>query len=91
MGKCEVVNTFRLDKRFVGSAGLAQDVGGVGLVLGRFERCLRHIVGPGRRLPDLLSGGQKSFLHETLSLASVVVATLSRAAVSPGPAGRGEG
>ena len=93
MGKCEVVNTFRLDKRFVGSAGLAQDVGGVGLVLGRFERCLRHIAGPGRRLPDLLSGGQKSFLHETLSLASVIVDTLSlsHAAVSPRPAGRGEG
>ena len=90
MGKSEVVNTFRFDERFVGSTGLAQDVGGVGLVLGRFERGLRHIAGPGWRLPDLLSGGQKSFLHETLSLASVIVATLSQPAVSPRPAGRGE-
>ena len=86
------MNTFRLDERFVGSAGVAQDVGGVGLVLGRLERGLRHIAGPGWRLPDLLSGGQKSLLHETLSLASVIIVILTApATVAPRPAGRGEG
>ena len=83
------MNTFRFDERFVGSAGLAQDGGGVGLVLRRFEGCLRHVAGPHHRLPDLLSGGQEPLLHETLSLPSVV--TLLAASVSPRPAGRGEG
>ena len=101
MGKSEVVNTFGFDERFVGSTGLAQDVGGVGLVLGRLERRLRHIAGPGLLLPDLLSGGQEPFVPEALSLPSVIALTpltpltplspLSPRAMSPRPARGGEG
>ena len=96
-GKCEVVNTFGFDQRFVGSAGGAQDVGGVGLVLGRLERSPRHVAGPGLGLPDLVSGGQEPLVHETLSLPSEVAPSTPRApavfppAVSPRPARRGEG
>ena len=88
-GKCEVVNTFGFDQRFVGSAGGAQDVGGVGLVLGRLERSPRHVAGPGLGLPDLVSGGQEPLVHETLGLPSVI--TLLAAPPRPGPAGRGQG
>ena len=86
------MNTFRFVKRFVGGAGLSQNVGRVGLVLRWFEGSLRHVT-CWLLLPDLVSGGEESFVHETLSFPSVI-AGLSlplTAAVPAGGLGRGEG
>ena len=86
------MNTFRFVERFVGSAGLSQDVGGVGLVRRGFEGGLRHVAG-WLVLPHLVSGGEKSLVHEALSLPGVVtgLSVPLTGPLSPGPLGRGQG